>query len=165
MEIDIPIGFALIVSDWGYHVTKFEKAKSGNIRFYSNDDLGNEWSFSHYHPEYDVYYRHNGFDLESAFHVIGYGPSLKDVSTIVLPHDKSSFAHLVAGVPDVMLGQLYELAEGRGNHAEFSRKREVLCSFPILYKTFLETGSVKAAQEVMLARLEALELGTRQTDS
>lgn len=158
MEVSIPSGFALIVSTWGYHVTTFKKAESGSIRFYSNDDLGDEWWFSHYHSEYDVYYSHSGVDLDDTVHVIACGTCLEDVASIALPHGQSVSPCISYGTPTTMMDQLNDLAEGRGDHAEFARKREVLCSFPILYPIFVETGSVEIAQATMLARMEGSDI-------
>ncbi|MCS4090216.1 hypothetical protein [Rhizobium sp. BK176] len=155
MRLNITVGYALIVSEWDYHVTRFRTNPSGNIRFDSVDDDGDYWSFEHYHSEYDVYYWHDGVDLVSSVHVIACGPSIEDVASIELPHPTFPFAGgQLMGVPDVLLAELAELVERPDKHPEFARKREVLCSGPILYRAFVATKSVSAAQELMLSAMD-----------
>lgn len=155
MELNIPFGYALVVSDLGYHVTHFRTNRFVNIRFFPIDDICEYWSFDHYHSGYDVYYRHDGVDLVSSVHVIACSPTFRGVASIELPHPEFPFGGgLLQGVPNVLLPELAELVERPEKHAEFARKREVLCSGPILYKAFLETKSVSAAQELMLSRMD-----------
>jgi hypothetical protein len=152
MKVNIPEGYALIVSSWGYHVTRFRMNLSGKIRFETIDDLGDGWKFNQYHAEYDVYYEHDGVNLWSV-HVIACSTSVEEIVSTELPHPNYPFSGISRVVPDILLSDLAELIERPEKHAEFARKREVICSGPILYKAFLETKSVSAAQEFMLSKL------------
>lgn len=167
MEIKLTAGFALIVSDWGYHTVSFRKPNKDHIIFTSLDDLEDEWAYSHYQSEYDVYYSHDGHGsrLESAVHVVAYGNLKSDANLELLPRGRiwPCSAGELSGIPDILLRELEDLSVGIGNHADFARKRDALCSFPILYEGYVATGSVSKAQELMWHQIQSLEAALHES--